>query len=45
MIPYSQKNGVNPALFKSLYQDDKKILSRQVNEAEERNGQLQVELG
>jgi hypothetical protein len=33
VIPNSQKNGVNPALFKSLYQDDKKILSRQVNEA------------
>jgi hypothetical protein len=45
VIPNSQKNGVNPALFKSLYQDDKKILPRQVNEAEERNGQLQVELG
>jgi hypothetical protein len=39
------KKEVNPALSKSLYQDDKKILPRQVNEAEERNGQLQVELG
>jgi hypothetical protein len=45
VIPNSQKNGVNPALFKSFYQDEKKILPRQVNEAEERNGQLQVELG
>jgi hypothetical protein len=33
VIPNSQKNGLNLALFKSLYQDDKKILPRQVNEA------------
>jgi hypothetical protein len=45
VIPNSKKNGVNLALFKSLYQDDKKILPRQVNEAEERNGQLEMELG
>jgi hypothetical protein len=45
VIPNSQKNGVNPALFKSLYQDDKEILSMQVNEVEEENGQSQVELG
>jgi hypothetical protein len=46
MIRNSQKNhGVNPALFKSLYQVDKKILPRQVNEVEERNQKLQVELG
>jgi hypothetical protein len=29
--------GVNPALFKSLYQDVKKILQRRANEAEEGN--------
>jgi hypothetical protein len=37
-------HGVDPTLFKSLYQDVKKILQRRVNEAEERNGQLQVKL-
>jgi hypothetical protein len=45
VIPNSQKNGVNPALFKSLYQDDKEILPRQVNEVEKGNGQSQAELG
>jgi hypothetical protein len=39
------KNGVNPALFKSLYQDDKKILSRQVKEVEEGIGQSKAGLG
>jgi hypothetical protein len=44
VIPNSRKDGVNPALFKSLYQDDKKILPGQVNGVEERNGQSQAEL-
>jgi hypothetical protein len=35
---------VNPALFKSLYQEEKKILRRQINRVVERNGQLQVDL-
>jgi hypothetical protein len=42
VIPNSRKNGVNPALFKSLYQHDKEILPRQVNEVEEGNGQSQA---
>jgi hypothetical protein len=40
----SKDYGVNPALFKSLYQDVKTILQRRANEAEEGNGQLQVKL-
>jgi hypothetical protein len=37
-------HGVDPALFKSLYQEKKKKLRRQINKVEERNGQLQVDL-
>jgi hypothetical protein len=40
----SKDHGVNPALFKSLYQDVKKFLQMRINEAEDWNGQLQVEL-
>jgi hypothetical protein len=36
--------GVDPALFKSLYKEKKKILRRQINRVEKRNGQLQMNL-
>jgi hypothetical protein len=37
--------GVDPALFNSLYQEKKKkILQRQINRVEKRNGQLQMNL-